>query len=243
MEITAHRGSSAKAPENTLAAFRQAIADDCDGIELDVQTCADRAVVVVHDRDLLRVAGDPRRVEDLTLAELKRIDVGRRFSESHVGEPVPTLAEVIHLVRGKVRLNIELKYNRPDPRLVPAVLSLLRQEQFLDQCVLTSFNADAIREVRTTEPAARTGLILGEVIPGVTEAEVDLLSIAASEVTPDFIRAAHRAGKVVHVWTVNEPEAMRRMIRLGADNLITNQPEVLRGLLNKRLAKPGTRIP
>ncbi len=237
VEVTAHRGSSAKAPENTLAAFRQAIADGCDYIELDVQTCADGTVVVAHDRDLGRMGGDPRHVEVLTLDELKQIDVGRRFSERYVGERVPTLAEVIQFVRGRTRLNIELKYHRPDPTLVPAVLGLLHKEQFLNQCVLTSFNVAALQEVRAVEPAARIGLIATEANAGVLEVEADFLSVAASEVTPGFIRTAHRAGKAVHVWTVNEPAAMGQMTEAGADNIITDKPDLLRAWLNKELAK------
>jgi len=234
VEITAHRGSSARAPENTLAAVRQAIADGCDFIEIDVQTCADGAVVVVHDRNLLRVAGDARRVEDLTLAELRRMDVGRWFSSQFTGEHVPTLEEVLDLVRGKVRLNIELKYNRPDPNLVPAVLERLRRGRFLGQCVLTSMDPAALCALKTAEPAACTGLILRNAVGRLSRMQGDFLSVAVRRVTAAFVDRAHRAGKPVHVWTVNKPAAMARMIELGVDNLITDVPAVLRGVIEAR---------
>ncbi|MCU0789231.1 MAG: glycerophosphodiester phosphodiesterase, partial [Verrucomicrobia bacterium] len=128
VDITAHRGFSARAPENTMAAMQAAIDVGCDYIELDVQTCADGTVVVIHDGDLLRVAGDSRRVQDLTIAELRQVDVGRPFSAQFTGEHIPTLAEVIRRVRGRVKLNIELKFNRPDPALVPAVRKVLCEE-------------------------------------------------------------------------------------------------------------------
>lgn len=234
VEITAHRGSSVKAPENTAAAFQQAIADGCDYIELDAQTCADGTVVVIHDRDLMRVGGDPRRIEDLTLNEIRRIDVGRRFSGQFAGERVPTLAEVIELVRGKIRLNIELKYNRPDPGLVPAIVALLRKEQFLDQCVITSLKAEAIEGLKRAEPAVRVGLIVTTAIGRVSRVEADFLSVAARRATPGAILDAHQAGQQVHVWTVNEPQVMLRMIENGADNLITDKPDVLRTVLEER---------
>jgi len=234
VDITAHRGSSARAPENTLAAMTAAIEDGSDYIELDVQTCADGTVVVLHDGDLMRVAGDARRVEDLRLAELQQIDVGRRFSEQFAGQHVPTLAEVIHLIRGRVKLNIELKYNRPDPKLIPAVREVLRAEQFLDQCVITSLEASAVREFQEAEPTALTGLIVTAAIGRITGLQSDFLSVAAPQATPEFIRKAHRAGKQVHVWTVNEPQAMLQMIENGADNLITDKPDVLRTVLEER---------
>ncbi|MGD8362709.1 MAG: glycerophosphodiester phosphodiesterase family protein, partial [Gemmatimonadota bacterium] len=135
VSITAHRGSSRTAPENTLSALRQAMEDGADYAEIDVQTTGDDQVVIMHDRDFMRVAGDPRRLEDLTLEDAQRIDVGSWFHPDFGRERIPTLSEAITLVRGKMRLNIELKYNRPDPGLAAAVVEILRREEFLDQCV------------------------------------------------------------------------------------------------------------
>jgi glycerophosphoryl diester phosphodiesterase len=208
--------------------------DGADYIEIDVQTCADGSLVVIHDRDLMRVGGDPRRVEDLTLVEIQRIDVGRRFSERFAGERVPTLEEVIDAVRGRAKLNIELKYNRPDPRLVPAVLDLVNRRQFLNDCVITSLNASAVLEFKRAQPEAVTGLIVTAAIGRVTRVDTDFLSVAAPRATPTAIRNAHRMGKAVHVWTVNNPEAMLQMIETGADNIITDEPDVLRRVLEER---------
>jgi len=232
VEITAHRGSSAHAPENTLAAFRRAVEDGSDWIELDVQMCADSRLVVLHDRDLKRVAGDPRRVEQLTLEELKRIDVGCRFSDRFTGERVPTLEEAIEDVGHRARLNIELKFNRPDPRLAPAVARLLRRMEFPDRCIVTSMDLDAVRQVKATEPTIRVGWIVKSASPAALRADTELLSLAARRASAEFIRRAHQTGKTVHVWTVNEPEAMRRMIDRGADNIITDNPGVLRRVVD-----------
>ena len=99
VKVTAHRGSSARAPENTLSAVRQAITDGADFAEIDVQTTADGELVVLHDGDLMRMAGDSRRLRDLTLSQAKELDVGKKFNAEFLGERIPTLAEVIRLSR------------------------------------------------------------------------------------------------------------------------------------------------
>jgi len=241
--VTAHRGSSRLAPENTLAALRQAINDGADYAEIDVQTTRDGHLIVLHDADLMRMAGDRRRVEDLTLAELKDIDVGARFSSDFRGEHVPTLREAIALVRGRMRLNIELKYNRPDPTLGPKVIELLRAEAFVDQCVITSLDQAALREVESVAPDLVTGLIVTAVVGDVTRAATDFLSLNAAQATDALVALAHQRGKGVHVWTVNTERAMLEMIERGVDNIITDEPARLVGLMRARAElDPATRL-
>ena len=109
VKVTASRGSSAVPPENTLSAVRQGITDGADFAEIDVQTTADGEVVVLHDGDLMRMAGDSRRLRDLTLSQAKQLDVGKKFNAEFLGEKIPTLAKVIRLSQGRIQLNIELK--------------------------------------------------------------------------------------------------------------------------------------
>ena len=232
--ITAHRGNSSRAPENSLAAFRAAIAAHADFSELDVQRTRDGVVVVLHDGDLMRMAGDPRRIGELTLQDLDTIDIGHKFGPAFSGEHVPTLAAVIALVRGRMKLNVELKYNAADPQLAPAVVALLRQEQFLDQVVITSLSAAALEQVRTIEPRARIGQIITVAVGDVARAQADFLSLNSARATAEVIRRAHSLGKAVHVWTVDRPEVMLRMIEQGADNLITNYPELAVRVLHQR---------
>ena len=108
VEIMAHRGSSWAAPENTMAAFRQAIADGADWIELDVQETADGAVVVLHDSDFMKLAGNKLKIWDATMDDLKDIDIGSRFAPEFKDERVPTLGEVLDECKGKIQVNIEL---------------------------------------------------------------------------------------------------------------------------------------
>ena len=238
--ITAHRGDSTHAPENSLAAFRAAIAAHADFSELDVQRTRDGAVVVLHDGDLMRMAGDPRKISALTRQDLETIDIGRKYGPAFVGEHVPTLAAVIATVRGRMKLNVELKYNAPDPQLAAAVLDVLRHEQFLDQVVITSLDAAALRQVHAIEPRVRIGQIVTVAIGDLAHGETDFLSLNSARGTVAVIRRAHAVGKEVHVWTVNRAEVMLRMIERGADNLITDDPELAVRVLQQHRSLPAT---
>jgi glycerophosphoryl diester phosphodiesterase len=232
--ITAHRGAKAAAPENTLAAFRAAMDAGATYAELDVQHTRDRVLVVVHDGDLMRMGDDPRKVGELTAAEIATIDIGRKYDAKFAGERPPTLEEVIDLVRGRMKINVELKYNVPDPGLAPAVVELLRREDFLDQVVITSLDYAALKQVESLEPRLRTGHIVTAAVGNVVRTEADFLSLNAARATPSLIRRAHSAGKDVHVWTVNDPELMLRMIERGVDNVITDDPALLVRVMQER---------
>jgi glycerophosphoryl diester phosphodiesterase len=236
VDITAHRGASVAAPENSMAAFRAAMEAGSTYAELDVQHTRDRVLVVVHDGDLLRMGGDPRKVGELTAAEIAKIDIGRKAGPQFAGEAPPTLEQVIGLVRGRMKLNIELKYNVPDPGLAPAVVDLLRREGFIDQAVITSLDYAALKQVKTLEPRLRTGHIVTAAVGNVVRSEADFLSLNAARATPSLLRNAHAAGKQVHVWTVNTPEGMLRMIERGVDNIITDDPALLAKVMRERNA-------
>jgi glycerophosphoryl diester phosphodiesterase len=223
--VTAHRGHSVAAPENTLSAVRKAIECGADYAEVDVHLTADGVVVLLHDRDLMRVAGDPRRLENLTYDEVRKLDVGSWFDPSFAGERVPTLAEVIELARGRIKLNIELKFFGPDRRLAREAARVVREQDFESDCLVTSFAHDALVEVKQHNPRLRSGLIIAHALGDVSRLEVDAFSIRADFLSDDILRAARRHGREVHVWTVNDPRQMSRLIKRGVDNLITNEPE------------------
>lgn len=232
--VTAHRGASLQAPENSLAAFRAALAAGTDYVELDVQRLRDGTLVVVHDGDLMRMAGDPRKVRDLTLADLQQIDIGSRRGAQFAGERVPTLEQVIALVRGRAKLNIELKYNVPDSQLAPAVVAMLQREGFIDQVVVTSLDQASLRQVESIAPEIATGLIVTAAVGDVVDADADFVSLNSARATADLVRRARAAGKAVHVWTVNKPEVMLRMIERGVDNVITDDPALLAKIMRDR---------
>jgi glycerophosphoryl diester phosphodiesterase len=226
VRVTAYRGHARAAPENTLSAIRKAIDSGADYAEVNVQRTADGVIVLVHDCDLKRVAGDPRRVEGLTYDEIRKLDVGSWFDLAFAGERVLTLAEVIKLARGRIKLNIELRFLGPDRRLAREAARLVRDEDFEPDCLVNSFDYDALLEVKRHNPRLRTGLIVAKALGNVGRLEVDALSVRAGALTDAMLRAAHRRGMEVHVWTVNDPGEMVRLIKRGVDNLLTSDPEL-----------------
>jgi glycerophosphoryl diester phosphodiesterase len=234
--VTAHRGSSRRAPENTLSAIKQAIADGADYAEIDARSTADGVVVLMHDDDLRRVAGINKRVRDMTYADLKDLDVGLWFSPHFIGEPIPTLAEAIAVARGHIGLNIELKVDRHDQQLVERVVQIVRDTDFVSQCVITSTSYKALQQAKRLHPALTVGHIVAHAVGDIFRLDVDFLSVNARLVTADFMRVAQRRGKAVHVWTVNDPKRMAVFIELGVHNIITSVPDVLVALLAERAA-------
>ena len=222
--VTAHRAGAGYAPENTLAALRQAIADGADFAEIDVQTTRDGELVILHDGDLKRLAGDPRRVDELSLSELRSLDIGRWKGAAFAGEHAATLGEMVAVAKGRIRLNVELKYNRDDPTLAPLVVELLRREGFLDQCIITSIQYSAVKDAKQLAPEVQVGLIVTKVVGDPVALKADFLSMNQDAVSAKLVARAHAHGQQIHVWTVNDHDSMVRMIELGVDSLITDQP-------------------
>ena len=232
--VTAHRGSSLATPENTLASLHRAIEDGADYAEFDVQETADGVVVLLHDTDLRRVAGVNKGIWEVTYDEIRDLDVGSWFAEEFADERVATLSEAMDVARGRIRLNIELKLHGHNRQLEAQVVRLVKQAAFENECIVTSLEYSAIREIARQSSRLRRGLIVTAKIGDATQLDVDLLAVNARTVTRDFVARAHDAGKQVHVWTVNDPEQMLTMIHMGVDNILTSSPDVLVELLRER---------
>jgi glycerophosphoryl diester phosphodiesterase len=229
--VTAHRGSSLKAPENTMSALHQAVADGADYAEIDVQTTADGVVVLIHDADLMRLASVNRRIADIPYEELREIDVGSWFSEAFSNERTATLEEAIKYAGDRIRLNIELKYNRPDPPLAAKVGNIVRRNSFPDKCVITSLDYGELQRFKKSFPEVKTGLIVFRALGRLIRTEADFLSIHAAMATARLVKQAHRQGKAIHVWTVNDLQTALSMIEVGVDNIITDKPAYIRDVL------------
>ena len=234
--VVAHRGYSRLAPENTLSAFRKAIAVEADFAELDVQETADGVVVVLHDRDLMRLAGDPRRIADITFAEARKLDLGRRFSPEFAGERIPTLAEVIELARGQIKLQIELKYYGKDRGLARKVAELIAREAFESECEVTSLDLDGLMTAKRHNPRLKLVPLVTYALGDPGRLPVDGLSVNTQVLSDRLIRAARRHRKELYAWTVDDPRAMLRLIERGVGGLVTNAPEELIRIRRERAA-------
>ncbi len=232
--ITAHRGSSGGAPENTLAAIEGAITDGADWVEFDVQEIADGTVVVWHDSDFKRIAGVDRKIWDVTQEELRDIDIGSWFSPEFQDQRVPTLAEVLALCKGKIKLNIELKYYGHKDRLEEKVIEQVEAAGLESEVVLMSLKHELVERVQELRPDWRVGLLTAVALGNLTKLDVDFYAVNTGIATRRFIRDVHGLDRDVYVWTVNDPIQMSAMMSLGVDNLITDEPALARTVLEER---------
>ena len=240
MAITAHRGSSLKAPENTISALNQAIEDGADYAEIDVQATADGVVILMHDADLMRVASIDRKIAEMRYEELSTIDIGSWFSKDFRSERIATLEEAIRFCNGRIKLNIELKYNRPDLDLVGKVGTLIRRNSCSENCVITSLDYGELRMFKALFPEIKIGLTVFRALGDYTQSKVDFLSIDAAQATSQLVKKAQQSGKQIHVWTVNDLNTALAMIEVGADNIITDKPAAINTWLQAWNALTGS---
>ena len=234
-EITAHRGSSKRAPENTLAALETAIDEMADYAEIDVQTTSDGVVVVCHDLNLKRLAGVNRRLGSMTYGEVRDLDVGSWFGPDFAGEQIPTLEEALDDCKGRIKLNIELKNIGDRTDLPEQVVEMIRDREMQEQCVITSVKLDYL--VRVKEADLHTGYILPAAYGRYYDNDAfDFISLRSSFVTLGLVENAHEKGKAVHVWTVNKKSEIEQMKVLGVDNIITDYPALAREVLYREEA-------
>lgn len=231
-EITAHRGSSGSAPENTMAALEAAVEEMADWAEIDVQETKDGAAVVCHDDNLRRIAGINRKVSDMTLEEVRRADAGSWFSQEYRGEKIPVLEEVMEYAKGRLKLNIEIKYLGADSRLPQKVCRLVEAYEMEEQCIVTCTNMGYLRQVKEENPNIRTGYIVPAAYGAYYKNDaVDVISIRSGFVSEKMVALAHEEGKSVHAWTVNDKAELERMRVLAVDNVITDVPALAREIL------------
>ncbi len=228
--VTAHRGEHHRAPENTAAAVREAVAAGAQYAEIDVQLSKDGVLVVTHDSDFSRVAGVASKVWDLSYAQIRAIPLGGKAAPEFRDEPAPSLDEVLEIARNRIGLNIELKYyGDHQPRLAERVAQAVRAHQMTNQVMVQCLEYEPLMEVHRLAPEIPVGYLISVNAIYPERLKVDFLSVELGRVTGAFVRAAHRRGQAVHVWTVDALTDMDRMIAVGADVLITNEPaEALR---------------
>jgi len=234
--IIAHRGASAYAPENTLAAFELARRQGADMVELDVVPTADGRLAVFHDDTTERWDGLPRPVAACSLAELQRLDIG--------GERVPALEEALAFAaESGMALNVELKAAGTGERCA----ALIKEFGLVEQVIVSSFVAAALHEVRAAAPALRRAYLMGtdtyrpdvrlrELWPFFALRGVEAVAWHPYHDLPAIdwvLPLVRRAGYQVNVWTVDDPQRMQALVALGATGIITNKPDVARQTLGR----------
>ena len=234
VEVFAHRGAAGKAPENTISAFKQAIADKADWIELDVQESKDGVVVVIHDSDVMKLAGVSPKIWESTLEELQQIDIGSWFDPKFAGEKIPTLKEVLQEVKGKVKVLIELKYYGHDVALEQKVVDIVEEMGMSKDVAVMSLKPDQVKQIKAIRPEWKSGILLSKVVGDISTMDVDFLAVNLGMMHPSFIKKTHAVGKKLYVWTADDPITIFKMLTYGADGIITNEPEMAKKVIDAR---------
>lgn len=245
--VMAHRGGAGLWPENTMLAFERARDLGVDVIELDVHSTIDGVLVVIHDATVERTTNETGRISDLTLAEVKKLDAGYRWSTDGMktfpwrgqGLTVPTLDEVFtHLP--DMRFNIEPKQEKPS--LAKPLCRMIREKGRANKVIVGSFRQAVLDDFRRECPEVATSASPAEVseFVGIYKAKREaayrpvMRALQVPEyvggthvLTKDFVEAAHARNIQVHAWTVNETEAMRRLLDIGVDGIMTDYPDRL----------------
>lgn len=240
--IIGHRGYKAKYPENTLAGFREAIANGVDMIEFDVQLSSDGYPVIIHDDELDRTTDGNGPVGALSLSELKKLDAGSWFDPRFKNEPIPTLEEVLDLVADKALINVEIKV-KPDQKIETLqdiekiTLALIRRKKLEKQVLVSSFNKYVLQSISQMDQPPALGVLteFGE--------EIDVLSLCKTlgafswhpyflEANEEKIARMHKNGIRVIPYTVNTLNEIKAVVKNGVDGFFTDDPVAARDMCN-----------
>lgn len=232
MEIWAHRGASALAPENTMAAFVKAYELGADGIELDIHRTADGVLVVMHDEQVSRTTTGRGYLHSGTYAWVQSLDAGVRFHPSFAGERVPTLDAVLSFVQStRMKLNVEIKNNQIEyPGIEQDLVTLLQNHSMIKRTVISSFNHESLRRVKMVDRSVTTAVLCTEfrpVHPSYVKAVGALgLHPHVKSVSPAMIQAAKAQRIAVRPYTVDDVQVIRSLQAWGVDGVITNRPDL-----------------
>jgi glycerophosphoryl diester phosphodiesterase len=251
MLIIGHRGASAVAPENTMAAFREALALGADGIEFDVRLTRDGVPVVIHDSTLRRTGGLPHRVADLSWAEISKVDIGSWFDRSFANETVPSLAELFTLFQSNnSTLYLEMKCDSASEQrsLAEACVSAIDEHSLRERVIVECFQLPALKILKEIDPDIKTVALFEpaftnlsvlsdqRIIDQATDVGAAAIALHHRLARESLVRKAKDAGMHVAVWTVDDPSWIERARAIGIDALITNDPaRMLRAKTGRRI--------
>lgn len=228
-QVTAHRGFSHIAPENTMPAFEAAVSSGADFIELDVQLTSDDQMVVFHDDRIERTTNGKGLLKNYTYEQLQQLSAGAWFkkSDEFTDVKIPLLTEVLDEVGGDIMLNIEIKRSGNPKKTAEHLVGIIEEYGLVKSVYVTSFSYPALKKVKQLNPKIKTGFI-ANVSTATSYAQlpyIDALSMNYLFVNQSVVNSAHHNGKRIFVWTVDRQSEMQKMIALGVDNIITNRPD------------------
>ena len=241
MLLIAHRGASGHAPENTLAAFKKAVALGATFIETDLQLTRDARLVAIHDETVNRTTNGKGAVHDMTLADLRRLDAGSWFGSEYAGERIPTLAEILEFAKKHdVVFYLEMKPGGSWGG-EHALISTLRDSGQVARTVIISFDPNILATVRKIEPTVMTALLYDGQVEKPLEQALEIgarqLAVRGDLVSPWLLTAARKKDLQVVCWTVNHSAHMRVLMAAGVDGIMSDYPDRLAAASKKSKPK------
>jgi glycerophosphoryl diester phosphodiesterase len=241
--VIAHRGASGYAPENTLAAFRRAIAMGATFIETDLQLSRDARFVAIHDATVNRTTNGQGKVHDLTLADLRKLDAGSWFGSEFAGERIPTLEEILEFAKKHdVVFYLELKPGGSWGG-EHALISALRESGEIARTVVISFDPEILISVRNIEPTLMTGFLFDGKISDPLEKTIEIgarqIAVRGDLVSPRLLKEARARDLQLVCWTVNHPGHMRLLAEAGVDGIMSDYPDRLVELARRKDTAPN----
>lgn len=237
-KILAHRGASAYAPENTMAAFKKAIEMKADGIELDVHLCKDAHLIVIHDEEVDRTTNGKGKIKDFTLDQLKILDAGSWFSEQYKYEKIPTLEQVLEIIKPtSLYLNIEIKAGyRVYAGIEEKLLYTIEKYHMLNRVIVSSFDHYSLVKIKDLNSKVKTGMLyeasLYEPWQYAESIKVDALHPNYSTLTKDFIEKAYSNKLEINTYTVNDEEDINTLVMNKVSSIITNYPDKAKRIIS-----------
>lgn len=239
IQIWGHRGASGSRPENTLSSFEEAVRENADGVELDIQLSRDGQIVVCHDETIDRTSDGSGYVKDYTLEELRRFNFNQQFTDQPSAE-IPTMEEVFSLLKPtKLIINIELKTGIFDyPDIEEKIVKLTHQKEFEKRVIYSSFNHYSIRRLQMIDPSALTAFLYedGAIDMPAYGARYGVSALHPSIHNlryPGFMEECRQNHLAVNVWTVNTEEQIRYCKKMGVNAVIGNYPERARRIISE----------
>lgn len=220
-----HRGACGYKPENTLSSFKKALDSGVDMIELDVYALRDKNIIVIHDDKVDRTTNGRGYVLEKTFEEIRELDAGE-------GEKVPTLEEVLNLIKRKVKVNIELKGKETALPVAEVIDKYVKEKGWsYDDFLVSSFNRDELKRFKEVKPEVKTGVIFSSIPINYSEIAEDLgvysVNINKEFINQDFVDNVHKRGLKLFVWTVNNENEIKTMKQLGVDGIFSDYPDRL----------------
>jgi glycerophosphoryl diester phosphodiesterase len=223
--VIGHRGAAAHAPENTIHSFELAYKMGADMIELDVQETSDGELVCIHDYDVGRTTNGTGFVGELTLSEIKDLDI-------EGGHKIPLLSTVLETLRNRLAINIEIKV----PDIEKKIAKLIHKYEMVNEVIVSSFLHETVRILKEVDPEIMTAILLNEMIDNPITYTLDLNANGINPLfytlEPELVKSAHLENILIYPWTVNFEDSVNDLLTMGVDGIITDYPDMVRRTIN-----------